>query len=293
MPVEVKEKVNCAPRFLTYGCAVGLDEMTSEIQVYDRRIRLVAHPVGLDLKRVASAIEDPGIQAKMAQLRYEFSRTKLILSVERLDYTKGILEKLEAYERLLEEHSELQGKVSLFMICVPAAREMMIYRKLQTDIEQAVGRINGRFAKVGWTPVQFFFRAFPFEELVAYYTIADVMWITPLRDGLNLVAKEYIAAQGMSEGNGVLVLSEFAGAAAELRGAVLANPYDQQEMVNACYLALTMNKDEARSRVREAYDVVSHFDIQQWGEDFFAAVENCQSTLLEFDADKAKKPKVA
>ena len=293
MPVEVKAKSNCAPRFLTYGCAVGLDEMTSEIQVYDRRIRLVAHPVGLDLNRVSRALEDPGIQAKMAQLRYEFSRTKLILSVERLDYTKGILEKLEAYERLLEEHDELQAKVSLFMVCVPAAQEMTIYRKLQTQIEQAVGRINGRFAKVGWTPVQFFFRAFPFEELVAYYTIADVMWITPLRDGLNLVAKEYIAAQGMTEGNGVLVLSEFAGAAAELRGAVLANPYDQQEMVNACYLGLTMNKDEARARIREAFDIVSHFDIQQWGEDFFAAVQDSQATLLEFDVDAVKKSKVA
>ncbi|MEN8669014.1 MAG: glucosylglycerol-phosphate synthase [Alcanivorax sp.] len=289
MPVEVKAKANCAPRFLTYGCAVGLDEMTTEIQVYDRRIRLVAHPVGLDLKRVSSALDDSGIQAKMAQLRYEFSRTKLILSVERLDYTKGILEKLEAYERLLAEHDELQGKVSLFMVCVPAAQEMTIYRKLQNQIEQAVGRINGRFAKVGWTPVQFFFRAFPFEELVAYYTIADVMWITPLRDGLNLVAKEYIAAQGMAEGNGVLVLSEFAGAAAELRGAVLANPYDPQEMVNACYLGLTMNKDEARSRIREAFDIVAHHDIQQWGEDFFDAVRDCKSKLLDFDSEKEQK----
>jgi len=293
MPVEVLDKVNCAPRFLTYGCAVGLEEMTAEIKVYDRRIRLVAHPVGLDLKRVSSALDNPAIQAQMAQLRFEFSRTKLILSVERLDYTKGILEKLEAYDRLLEQHPELQGKVSLFMVCVPAAQEMTVYRKLQTQIEQAVGRINGRFAMVGWTPIQFFFRAFPFEELVAYYSMADVMWITPLRDGLNLVAKEYIASQGMTEGNGVLVLSEFAGAAAELRGAVLANPYDQQEMVSACYLALTMNKDEARARIREAYDVVSHYDIQQWGEDFFAAVEDSQATLLEFDAESVKKSKVA
>ncbi len=294
MPLEVLSRSSCAPRFLTYGCAVGLDEMTSEIKVYDRRIRLVAHPVGLDLNRVKQALDDPAIQAKMAQLRYEFSNTKLILSVERLDYTKVILEKLEAYERLLAEHDELQGKISLFMVCVPAAREMTVYRKLQSQIEQAVGRINGRFAKVGWTPIQFFFRAFPFEELVAYYAIADMMFITPLRDGLNLVAKEYIAAQGLTNGSGVLVLSEFTGAAAELRGAVLANPYDQHEMVNACYFALSMSKTEARNRIREAFDIVSHYDIQQWGEDFFAAVEDMQGKLLEFEESEGdSNPKVA
>jgi len=205
----------------------------------------------------------------------------LILSVERLDYTKGTLEKLEAYERLLEEHPELQGKVSLFTVCVPPAKEMTVYRKLQSQIEQAVGRINGRFASVGWTPVQFFFRSFPFEELVAYYSVADVMLITPLRDGLNLVAKEYMAAQGMTEGSGVLVLSEFAGAAAELRGAVLANPYDKHEMVNACYLALTMSRDEARSRVREAFDVISPWMVGAIGT--LPDVDNAKMTLLDPD----------
>ncbi|MDO6805232.1 trehalose-6-phosphate synthase, partial [Wenyingzhuangia sp. 1_MG-2023] len=115
---------------------------------------------------------------------------------ERLDYTKGILEKLLAFERLLDEHPELIGNVTLVTICVPAAAEMTVYAELQVDIEQAVGRINGRFAQIGWTPLQFFFRKVPFEQLVAYYAMADVMWITPLRDGLNLVAKEYVATQG-------------------------------------------------------------------------------------------------
>jgi glucosylglycerol-phosphate synthase len=276
-PLEVTAKMNCAPRFFTYGCAVGLDEMTTEIKVNDRLIRLGAHPVGLDLKRVKNALNDEKIQRRMDELRHELHGTRMILSVGRLDYTKGILEQLEAYERLLDEYPDLHNKVTLMMVCVPAASEMVIYRDLQAQIEQAVGRINGRFAKVGWTPLQFFFRSLPFAELVAYYSMADVMWITPLCDGLNLVAKEYIATQGMTDGSGVLVLSEFAGAAAELRGPILANPHDRNEMVKTCYLALTLEREEARSRMCEAYDVVQHYDIKVWGDEFMNAVDACRS----------------
>ena len=275
-PFEVKQKVGCAPRFLTYGCAVGMDEMTTEIEVNGRSIYLGAHPVGLDLSRVRSALDSCNVQRRMSELREELHGIKVILSVERLDFTKGILEKLLAYERLLTEHPELQGKVTLMTVCVPAAREMTIYEELQSQIEQAVGRINGRFARVGWSPVQFFFRGFPFEELVAYYAMADVMWITPLRDGLNLVAKEYAATQGMIEGNGVLVLSEFAGAAAELRGAVLANPHDPVELMTTCYMALNMNPAESRRRMRELYDVVSYNDIDHWGREFLESVAQAQ-----------------
>jgi glucosylglycerol-phosphate synthase len=134
------------------------------------------------------------------------------------------------------------------------------------------GRLNGRFARLDWTPLHFFFRAVPFEQLVAWYAAADLMWITPLRDGLNLVAKEYVAAQGLSGGSGVLVLSEFAGAAAELRGALLTNPYDRQDLVSSCYQAITMNGDEAQSRMRDLFDVVSHHDIGCWSREFLAAV---------------------
>ena len=275
-PLEVVSRAGCAPRFLTYGCAVGLDEMTTTIRVGDREIGLGAHPVGLDLNRVGQALDQPHVQQRMEGLRGELGNTRLVLSVERLDYTKGILEKLEAFDRLLEEHPELLGKVTLMTVCVPADREMTIYRQLQTDIEQAVGRINGQYARVGWTPIQFFFRGFPFEELVAWYAMADVMWITPLRDGLNLVAKEYVATQGMTDGRGVLVLSEFAGAAAELRGALLTNPHDPGEMARTCYLALAMQKDEAKDRLQKGYEVVSYYDIELWGREFLEAVGECR-----------------
>ena len=272
MPVKILRRVNCAPRFFTYGCAVGLEEMTTEIEVAGRRIGLGAHPVGLDIGRVDRALEEPAQKQRIAELREELSGVRMLLSVERLDFTKGIIEKLQAYERLLEENPELQEKITLVIICVPAASGMKIYNELQLQIEQTVGHINGRYARIGWTPVQFFFRAIPFEQLVAYYAAADVMWITPLRDGLNLVAKEFVAVQGLTRGCGVLVLSEFAGAAAELRGAILTNPHDPHEMVTTCYFALNLSREEARGRLAEAFDSVRHYDIALWGEEFMQGV---------------------
>lgn len=281
-PLKTLSWQNCAPRFITYGCAVGLERMTTALDTGSRQVRLGAHPVGLDIERVRSALEAPKIRQLMARLREEMQGVKLILAVERLDYTKGILEKLNAYERLLADNPELLGKVTLVTVCVPAASEMTIYDELQTQIEQAVGRINGRFARIGWTPLQFFFRSLPFEEVSAWYAMADVMWITPLRDGLNLVAKEFVAAQGLLGGRGVLVLSEFAGAAAELKGALLTNPHDPADLAQTCYLALNMPASEAQARLRELFDIVCYNDIRRWGEEFLAGVEPQQeSEVLE------------
>ncbi|WP_341781891.1 glucosylglycerol-phosphate synthase [Ectopseudomonas mendocina] len=272
-PLKTLERQSCAPRFITYGCAVGLESMTTALDTGTRQVKLGAHPVGLDIDRVRNALEAPRIKELMGQLREEMKGVKLILAVERLDYTKGILEKLNAYERLLDDNPELLGKVTLVTVCVPAAREMTVYDELQTQIEQAVGRINGRFARIGWTPLQFFFRSLPFEEVSAWYAMADVMWITPLRDGLNLVAKEFVAAQGLLGGRGVLVLSEFAGAAAELKGALLTNPHDPADLAQTCYLALNLPKSEAQARLRELFDIVCFNDIRRWGEDFLAGVQ--------------------
>ena len=230
-------------------------------------------------------MDEPACQASIEQLRRSLRGIRVVLSVERLDYTKGILAKLLAFEALLEAQPELLGKVTLLSICVPAAREMTIYQSLLAQIEQAVGRINGRYSRVGWVPVQFFYRAFPFQELVPYYLMADVMWITPLRDGLNLVAKEYVATQGLCEGKGVLVLSEFAGAAAELHGALLTNPHDPHDMRDTLYLALSLGAAERESRLRDLFAVVSGNDIARWGDDFLAAARDAcivgRAKLLE------------
>ncbi|PKO35071.1 MAG: glucosylglycerol-phosphate synthase [Betaproteobacteria bacterium HGW-Betaproteobacteria-7] len=272
VPIEIVERKGCAPRFLSYGCAVGLDTMSTQIQVHGRRIGLGAHPVGLDLERVRQALAHAKTAGRRQAIANEFAGKQLVLSVERLDYTKGTLEKVRAFGDLLERAPELRGKVSLVVVCVPAAKEMTIYDELQQQIEQAVGRVNGQFNEVGWSPIRFFFRPLPFEEVVAWYAEADICWITPLRDGLNLVCKEYVATQGEIAGQGVLVLSEFAGAAAELHSAVLTNPHDPKDLRERLQQALAMDAEERAARLRSLYDIVAHNDIERWGREFLDAV---------------------
>lgn len=274
MPAEVLSRTACAPRFLTYGCALGLDTMTTALQVGDRRVRLGAHPVGTDAGRIREVVAKPEVQDAIGRIRREIGDRKLVLSLERLDYGKGTLEKLQAFERMLERYPGMRGDVTLMVVCVPAASEMTIYRSLQTQIEQAVGRINGRHARLDWTPVRFFARPLPFDEVVAHYAAADVMWITPLRDGLNLVAKEFVAAHGAHGGSGVLVLSEFAGAAVELKGALLTNPHDPADMVAKLLQALVMTDAERNDRQRRLLETVVHHDLSRWGREFLAAARD-------------------
>lgn len=273
MPMETLETRSCAPQFLTYGCALGLDRMTTRIRTGGREVRLGAHPVGISLDRIKHALRQDEVVALRQRIAEAFRDRKLVLSVERLDFTKGTLEKLQAMELMLERQPELHERISLVVVCVPAAKEMQVYDELQQEIEGAVGRINGRFSKVGWVPVQFFFRPLPFEQVVGYYAEADVMWITPLRDGLNLVAKEFAAAQGLTRGDGVLVLSEFAGAAVQLKGALLTNPHDVNDLAAVCLQALNMPRQERRDRIRTLADIVRHHDVRRWGEEFLDAVE--------------------
>jgi trehalose-6-phosphate synthase len=229
------------------------------------------------MTRIRRTLAMTAVRASLEKLRREIAPRKLVLSIERLDYAGGTLVKMLAIERLLEQHPDLHGKVTLVAICVPAAREMTVYRQLQVQIEQAVGRINGRFARLDWTPVRFFARSLPFEDVVAHYAAADVMWITPLRDGLNLVSKEFVATQGIEGGRGVLVLSEFAGAAAELKGALLTNPHDPVDLTATLAQALAMGAGEAEDRLRQLYGIVEEFDVDRWGKDFLAAARASDS----------------
>ncbi len=272
IPVDIASSASCAPRFLTFGCAVGVATMATGLRYGERTVRLGAHPAGTDVGRIRECMELSQVQADIATIRAEIGDRKLVLAIERLDYGKGILEKLQAFERLLDADPALRGTLTLMLVCVPAAREMTVYRSLQTQIDQAVGRINGRYSRLDWTPVRFFARSLPFEEVVAHYAAADIMWITPLRDGLNLVAKEFVATHGVHGSSGVLVLSEFAGAAAELKGALLTNPHDQADLVATLRLALTMTDGERDSRQRTLFEIVSQYDLARWGRDFLQAV---------------------
>src|SRR5690606_22840837 len=224
-PVKVLSRVNAAKQFLTYSCALGIDKMTKLISVGDRTIRLGAQPVGVNMANIQRIHQDPATKTRVETLRNRTKGKRIVLSVERLDYVKGPLEKIEAFGEFLEEHPEYHGKLELINICTPPSQGMKIYDRIQTEIEQAVGRINGRYSSLEWTPIRFFFRSLPFEEVVSYYAVSDVAWITPLRDGLNLVAKEYVAVQGLQKNPfGALVISEFAGASVELPQAIRTNP---------------------------------------------------------------------
>ncbi len=255
-PLDVLETVPCAPRFVTYGCALGVDSMTSVIEVAGRRVTLGAHPVGIDVGLIRQMVVKPAVQKKIARIDTLLDGAKGIVSIERLDYVKGSLEKLQAFERLLEEHPELVGGVTLLNIITPAAPGMEIYENLRVEVDRIVGRINGRFSTLEWTPVRYFYRSLPYEDVIAHYAACDVAWITPLRDGLNLVAKEFVATKKSTGKPGVLILSEFAGAAVELHGALLTNPYDASSMSKTLYQALTMAPDEAEYRCQRMAAIV-------------------------------------
>jgi glucosylglycerol-phosphate synthase len=271
-PMTVLERVPCTPRFLSFGCALGADEMVREIDVGGRRVRLGAHPVGIDLQAIAGILERPDIQERIGDIRAEIGDRTMILSVERLDYVKGPLEKLQAFEKLLEEHPDLHGRIVLLTICTPPAPGMRVYRTTRERVDEAVGRINGRFSQLDWTPVRYFYRSLPYADVIAHYAAADVAWITPLRDGLNMVAKEYIAANHLSGGAGTLVLSEFAGAAAELHGAILTNPYNPAGMATDLHGALNMAEKDRKERMALMHDIVHANHIGYWGYEFLAAV---------------------
>ena len=273
-PVEILESVPCAPRFITYGCALGVDSVTSAIEVGGCRVTLGVHPVGIDVNLIAQIVEKPAVQKKIARVKALLDGVKGIVSIERLDYVKGSLEKLQSFERLLEEHPELVGRVTLLNIITPAAPGMEIYEALRTEVDRIVGRINGRFSTLEWTPVRYFYRSLPFDDVVAHYAACDVAWITPLRDGLNLVAKEFVATKAATGTAGVLILSEFAGAAVELHGALLTNPYDAYSMSKVLYQALTMGEDEAAYRCQRMAEIVRENDVARWGDGFMRAVED-------------------
>lgn len=283
LPVEVLEEQNCTERFLTYSCPLGVEKMPRLIAAGNREVRLGAHPIGVNTSYIRELHERPQTRLLVEQLRKQVGdNKKIVLSVERLDYVKGPLEKIYAFEEFLEQYPEFHGKVELINICTPPARGMKIYDKVQQELEQAIGRINGKYSRIGWTPIHFFFRSFPFEELVAYYAVSDVAWITPLRDGLNLVAKEFVAVQGLKpKDKAVLVLSEFAGASVEMGYALRTNPYDKRSLKEVLLQALLMEEGEREMRMSRLFDSVSYYDIEFWGNDFMSELATVSNPELQ------------
>jgi alpha,alpha-trehalose-phosphate synthase [UDP-forming]/trehalose-phosphatase len=238
-----------------------------------RRVRVRAFPLGI----IPESFQEPADRAvadEVATLLRAIAPSRLVLGVDRLDYTKGIPERLEAFGRLLELHPEWRGRVSLVQISVPSRADVPGYAEQRRRIENIVGRINGEYGEGAWVPVRYLYRSYSHAHLAELYRAAAVGYVTPLRDGMNLVAKEFVAAQEPKE-PGVLLLSKFAGAAAELRDAVLTNPWQADGMARDLDRALRMELAERQERHRKLLAVVSQTTAATWAEDFLEALTAC------------------
>jgi trehalose 6-phosphate synthase len=227
-------------------------------------------PIGIDYHEFADTAASPAVTQRVQALRRELPDGQIVLSVDRLDYTKGILERLKGFRLALQRYPELHHKIALLQVVVPSRESVPEYQGLKAQIEQLVSQINGEFTQPGWVPIHHVFRSLEREELIAYYRVADIALVTPLKDGMNLVAKEFCACQ--VEGDGVLILSEFAGAAVQFRDdAVLVNPYDLDTVAGAIRRAATMTLKQRRPSMRRLRRIVQQQDVYGWVNRFLAA----------------------
>jgi trehalose 6-phosphate synthase/phosphatase len=252
---------------------LGLRSTFEAVQVGDRQVHLGVFPMGVDAAHFGALAAREDVRAAVTRAR-ERGETSTVLGIDRLDYTKGIPRRLLAFQRLLEKQPEWRGRVRLLQVAVPSREKVSAYARYRDQLNQLVGQINGAFATSEWTPVQYLYRSLPQEELVALYASADVMLVTPVRDGMNLVAKEFVASR--IDEDGVLVLSEFTGAADELAGAVMVNPYDIDATAAAIHHALTMPESARRARMRVLRSRVATATVHTWAQDVLAAIEEAR-----------------
>ncbi len=242
-----------------------------QARVGERTVRIGNFPISIDYNAFMRQAASPEVAARAKELHRMLPNRKVILGIDRLDYTKGIPLRLQAFQDLLTRYPELRERVSLIQVVVPSREDIAQYRDLKTEIERLVGRINGSFVQPGgWVPVWYVYRSLSRLDLIAYYRAADIGLITPLKDGMNLVAKEYCACS--IEEDCTLILSEFAGAAAQLgRTALLVNPYDIEGVADAIHRAYHMDKAERQARMRRMRRSIREYDVFWWVDSFLHA----------------------
>ncbi|HEY8915196.1 MAG TPA: bifunctional alpha,alpha-trehalose-phosphate synthase (UDP-forming)/trehalose-phosphatase [Chitinophaga sp.] len=258
-----------------------INASSNVLMVNDRAVIAEPFPMGIDYERYGSMVNNPDVQDQLKQLRDNFNDIKMILSIDRLDYSKGILQRLQAYELFLQLHPEYTEKIVLYMIVVPSRDNVPQYKDLRDEIDKLVGGINARFRTINWHPVHYFYRSFPIETLSALYHFADIGLVTPMRDGMNLVSKEYVASR--TNNDGVLILSEMAGASRELIDALIVNPNNIGAITRAIEEALVMPKPEQYRRMKQMRQVVSKFNIAHWVKLFMTRlqeVKQIQQSML-------------
>jgi trehalose 6-phosphate synthase len=239
-----------------------------------RRVRAMVHPISIDATDFSELARSEATEVEVTALREQFAGRKVLLGVDRLDYTKGIRHRLEAIELLLEQRPHLRGRFVFVQIAVPSRDDVEEYRRLRTQVETEVGRINGRFTEPGHdVPVHYLHRSIDRSRLAAYYRIADVMCVTPLKDGMNLVAKEFVTVRDATDGDGALVLSEFCGTAHEFgNAAIRCNPFDVEGLATIMEGALELAPDDRRDRIARMAQIVRDNDVYRWVEDELAAI---------------------
>ena len=268
--------LQCVLRILGYEHHLG------QIFASDHPVKVDTFPMGIDYEKFAAAAADSDIQCERQEVKSTLADVKVVLSVDRLDYSKGIARRLEGFELFLESNPEYLGKVVLLMIVVPSRIGVRQYDRMKRQIEELVGKINGRFGQLGWTPVVYQYRYVPLPSLMALYTVSDICLVTPLRDGMNLVAKEYIATR--SDGTGVLVLSEMAGSVKELPEAIIINPNDRGEIAQALKDALETPLEEQTRRNRIMQNRLRRYNVKRWAGDFLGALVGAREMQNRIEA---------
>lgn len=261
---------------------LGAGSRMDRVEFGGRTVRLEALPIGIapeEFTRLLS--DDRQTKKRLAEMRERFRCCRVLLAVDRLDYTKGIPERLRAFRRLLSASPALRGQVVLVQVAVPSRERIPMYKELRQEVDELVGQINGEWGTPDWTPVIYLRRNLPRSELVALYALADVAWVAPLRDGLNLVAKEYVACH--PEGDGVLVLSEFAGAASEMGEAYHVNPYDEEQTAETVARVLELPIEERRERMSALFKRIRQNNVYSWSERFLSNLETAAVSRSERD----------
>jgi trehalose 6-phosphate synthase len=237
------------------------------IEMFGRTLRAGVFPIGIDVEEMKNLAAEAENDDEVRRLADSISSRQLIIGVDRLDYSKGILNRIDAVGELLTTRPDYRNRITFVQIAAPSRIDVARYKKLRREIEGSAGRVNGKHAEIDWVPIRYLNRVFPRRQLAGFYRVARVGLVTPLRDGMNLVAKEYVAAQNPSD-PGVLVLSRFAGAAREMKGAIIVNPFDQVEMAEALDHALRMPLTERQERWRKLMGALQRNDLATWSDSF-------------------------
>ncbi len=272
---------------------VGIPTSQGRIETGNRIIEVDSFPMGIDYNKYAMSAASPKTIDKEISYRASLGDQQLIISIDRLDYSKGLPKRLVAFELFLKKYPEFQEKVSIIMIVVPSRDNVGQYKELKEEVDLLVGRINGNFGKLNWTPVHYFYRSFSLESISAFYRMAHVALVTPMRDGMNLVCKEFIASR--LDKTGVLILSEMAGASKELSDAILVNPNDDEQMVEAIYQALNMPDEEQITHIGTMQETLKRYNINHWVSIFMerlAHIIEVQKSMATKNIDEQNSPTI-